>query len=662
MHIASRFGARARRGRERLERGREPDERVRELGVLGVQRRERRALPTTPHCPSACARRDRRAQAFGLLAARSSAPSAIIGSAVASWRSIGGPIDDERPPRRERAEPAHVVDLAERRAARRVDEPPEERAQRALQRRRKLARAVGEALELAQPETRVVRGRSATGTEVGVRTARVERVAAEPDREHLEREIGARCRAPRRCRRSFTRSRISAGARAMSLPGLLEVGLLDVIAGRTRREERAPEAQREGARAALERVHRGRALPNALAVPSAMRRASLNVGRERDGEARGAGVGLLVVVLRGDAHQVLETELEIERIALGVVDDVGDGDDLDPAARLVERARRARGAPSRGARGAAPRSRRGSVAATPERGETARERRAPRSRRRRRRGCASRGDPRDRAARRTDTASPRRWRASTQASSSGELDDRDELARGEEREPLRRAATRSRSSRAAAAPATSPTTQSSSVPSSCSTGPVRRPSARAACTHTSGSGWSSSGCSTWSVRPTSSGSVIGGIPQTLTSRQRAASTRPRSAPCAGPRIIASNVSRDPQSQRPSSGSSSALAPASQIRISRRARASAFSGSASSSTVAEERRARERVDERSFDDAIARDRGDALAKRRLLRRRWRGAAPSARRDATCSRRTTRGGSRRRALRRARRGARRLRRST
>ena len=107
-----------------------------------------------------------------------------------------------------------------------------------------------------------------------------------------------------------------------------------------------------------------------------------------------------------------------------------------------------------------------------------------------------------------------------------------------------------------------------------------RPSARAACTQTSGSGCRRSGCRTVSVRPTRSGSAEEGMPRTLTSRQRAASTRPRSAPCAGPRTMASNVSFDPQIQRPSAGTSSALAPASQIRISSRARASAFSGEAS----------------------------------------------------------------------------------
>ena len=51
-----------------------------------------------------------------------------------------------------------------------------------------------------------------------------------------------------------------------------------------------------------------------------MRRASWNVGASDAGEARGARVGLFVVVLRGDAHQVLEAELEVERIALGAVD------------------------------------------------------------------------------------------------------------------------------------------------------------------------------------------------------------------------------------------------------------------------------------------------------------------------------------------------------
>ena len=47
-------------------------------------------------------------------------------------------------------------------------------------------------------------------------------------------------------------------------------------------------------------------------------------------EARRARVGLFVVVLRGDAHQVLEPELEVERVALGAVDGVGQRRDFDP--------------------------------------------------------------------------------------------------------------------------------------------------------------------------------------------------------------------------------------------------------------------------------------------------------------------------------------------
>jgi hypothetical protein len=69
---------------------------------------------------------------------------------------------------------------------------------------------------------------------------------------------------------------------------------------------------------------------------------------------------------------------------------------------------------------------------------------------------------------------------------------------------------------------------------------------------------------------------VGGIPPTLTSRQRAASTRPRNVPRAGSCTMASNVSFEPQIHGPSRGSSSAEAPASHTRICRRARASAVS--------------------------------------------------------------------------------------
>ena len=126
----------------------------------------------------------------------------------------------------------------------------------------------------------------------------------------------------------------------------------------------------------------------------------------------------------------------------------------------------------------------------------------------------------------------------------------------------------------------SPSTQSSKVPSICSSLPVRRPSARAAWIQTKGSGCNSKGCSTCSVRPISSGSAMVGIPETLTSKQRAANTRPRRAPRAGACTICSKVDVAPNSQRPRLGTSSALAPASQIKISSRARASEFCGSAS----------------------------------------------------------------------------------
>jgi hypothetical protein len=123
----------------------------------------------------------------------------------------------------------------------------------------------------------------------------------------------------------------------------------------------------------------------------------------------------------------------------------------------------------------------------------------------------------------------------------------------------------------------SPMTQSSSMPCSSSMLPVRRPSARAAWIHTSGSGCSSSGCSSESVLPTSSWLVLGVTAHTLTSRQRAASTRPRRAPCAGLPISASKAAGERHTHAPNSGSSSAREPASQIRISRRERTSVFMG-------------------------------------------------------------------------------------
>ena len=125
-------------------------------------------------------------------------------------------------------------------------------------------------------------------------------------------------------------------------------------------------------------------------------------------------------------------------------------------------------------------------------------------------------------------------------------------------------------------------------------------------------GMEQSGWSTWSVRPTSSGSVIGGIPRALTSRQRAASTRPRSAPCAGPRIMASNGRCDPQSQAPEGGNlerAGACLPDEDLETGARL---GVRGERELLALADERRARERVEQRALDDAIAGDGGDPLA--------------------------------------------------
>src|SRR5690606_695302 len=100
--------------------------------------------------------------------------------------------DDQRPPRGEGAEPLDVVDLAEGRAARGVDEAPEHGAERALERRRQLARAIGEAFDLAEKEAGAVRRGPGPGAEILLAAAGVEGVAAEPDREHLEHRVDLR--------------------------------------------------------------------------------------------------------------------------------------------------------------------------------------------------------------------------------------------------------------------------------------------------------------------------------------------------------------------------------------------------------------------------------------------------------------------------------------
>ncbi len=321
-------------GREAREPRRQSLERLRELGVLGVERRERllRRLP-----PGAVlgARRDGGADVVG-------EGAALLERTVGDHRERRGdlqehrrPVDHQRPPRREGPEPSHVVDLAERRAARRVDQAPEHRRERGLHARGQLARPIREAVELAEPQARVVRGAAASRPEVAVLAERVERVSTEAKREHLDRGVGLGVAGPRLTALSDHVEQL--GRRPCDeLPRLLEIRLLDRIADRSRRELRAPEAKRERASAALERVHgRGAVAERPRAERDAAR--LLERRRQRLGEARGARVGLLVVVLRREAHEVLEPELEVQRIALRRVDRVADGHHLEPPTPLAER-------------------------------------------------------------------------------------------------------------------------------------------------------------------------------------------------------------------------------------------------------------------------------------------------------------------------------------
>src|SRR5690606_26114769 len=127
----------------------------------------------------------------------------------------------------------------------------------------------------------------------------------------------------------------------------------------------------------FERVDRRRAVAEApVSERDATRLAEVH--GERHGEARRAGVGLLVVVLRRDAYEVLEAELEVERSALGGVARGGDRGDLEPPAGFVERVggRDARHLAKRAHRRLELGARRGLVAmrpASPERSQTSSE-------------------------------------------------------------------------------------------------------------------------------------------------------------------------------------------------------------------------------------------------------------------------------------------------
>ena len=132
---------------------------------------------------------------------------------------------------------------------------------------------------------------------------------------------------------------------------------------------------------------------------------------------------------------------------------------------------------------------------------------------------------------------------------------------------------------------------------------------------------------------------MGGMPRALTSRQRAARTRPRNAPCAGSRSSLEGRRRSQSIPSAGTRARSLLPPRSE---SRRARAAAVGGH----SIACRRPARERKptrDERTLDDPFARHGGDGSPNPSL--RRPRGVEPTAHREATCSRRTKQRESRR-----------------
>ena len=178
-----------------------------------------------------------------------------------------------------------------------------------------------------------MRSGPAARPEPAVLAARVERVATEPDREDLERvhvrSVAGMAALLDEIQKVRRRARHGG-------PRLIEIGLFDRIAGRSSLQHRVPQAKREGARATLERVERRRPLSYVLGLE----RNSLGLveaQEQRAREPRGSSICLFVVVLRRDANEVLDAELEIERVALRAVDHVGHRRYFEPTARLVER-------------------------------------------------------------------------------------------------------------------------------------------------------------------------------------------------------------------------------------------------------------------------------------------------------------------------------------
>ncbi len=402
MHSASRSGLRARRLAEVCERVGEAES-ARELGVVGVQRGERlgaparpsrrRRRPTTPRCAA-----PRPARSIGRARPRP--------SSAARWRAAAASraIDHERPPGREGAEPAHVVHLAERRAARRVDEAPEERRERTLQRPGQLARAVGEALELAEPQAGVVGRRPAAGA------------MPRPRRRRRARSRRGGSRAPRaRAPRARRARRDAAPARDRgSRPGRGPASSTSPRA-RARRRARPRRASRAAAprgaartRArSLERVDGRGALRARRPSPSAMRRASWKVGASDAAKraARASASSSSYCAARRTRFSRPSSRSSGSRSAPSSTS-VTAITSIQRRASSSARASRARAMLAQRAERPFDLRILGARAATASRGRG--RARARRSRRRRPRARASRGDPRASGARRTGTASPRR--------------------------------------------------------------------------------------------------------------------------------------------------------------------------------------------------------------------------------------------------------------
>ena len=195
---------------------------------------------------------------------------------------------------------------------------------------RQIARSVGEPLQAcaATDMCRVRSGRDRDRDPLLRRTrrARIRRSESRALRAaHL-----SRVRRFRACARSFTRSKISAGALRDRLPRLFEVGLCDrdrpagLVANRVPADEARTRARCLRARSS---PRRDDARPSAERDRARLAETSWRASPRTVPPAR----RLLRRRIEPRRARVLEPELEIERIALGTVDRVGDGEHLEPA-------------------------------------------------------------------------------------------------------------------------------------------------------------------------------------------------------------------------------------------------------------------------------------------------------------------------------------------